>query len=328
MLLHVSREAFLFVSACMLTYANPDVARISWRRFARRRAVSIAVPYACWTLIYWAVLTTFPLSSPSAELERFVHLLLTGYWQLYYLVVIAQFYVLFPAVLLLLRATRHHPLRLLAASAGLQMMLVGLMHWSALPSWMEGYWGTREVLTYQFYLVAGCLAAMHLEPFERWLYAHVRRVIAGTMLAAAAAEGWYLLAARHTVSWLGASNDPLQPVVVPFNIGAILCLYLFGRLLVDARRSRRFRQWVRRGADNSYGIFLSHTLVIYVLIRVGWSRLDGAVAWPVMLLGAVLVTYSSAWALTALLARTPLATALTGRLRVRHGSVVVPVSGL
>jgi hypothetical protein len=61
---------------------------------------------------------------------------------------------------------------------------------------------------------------------------------------------------------------------------------------------------------------------------VGWSRLDGAVAWPVMLLGAVLVTYSSAWALTALLARTPLATALTGRLRVRHGSVVVPVSGL
>jgi peptidoglycan/LPS O-acetylase OafA/YrhL len=308
-LLHVSREAFLFVSACMLTYANPDLARIFWRRFAKRRAVAIALPYTCWTIIYWAALTTFPLSSPGAELGRFEHLFFTGYWQLYYLIVIAQFYVLFPLVLLLLRATRRHPLRLLAASAGLQLLLTGLMHWNVLPWWLEGWWATREVLTYQFYLIGGCLAAVHLVPFERWLRAHARAVVVGMIISAAVGEGWYLLAARHVLTWLGSGNDPLQPIVVPFNIGAILSLYLLGQVLVDARRSVRFRQWVRRGSDNSYGVFLAHTLVISTLVAVGWSRLTAAVPWPVVVIGAVVIAYTSAFVLTSLLARTALATA-------------------
>jgi peptidoglycan/LPS O-acetylase OafA/YrhL len=324
-LLYVSREAFLFVSACMLTYANPDLARISWRRFIHRRALTIALPYACWTLIYWASLTSFPLSTPRHELDRFLELLQVGYWQLYYLVVIAQFYALFPFVLLLLRATRRHPVRLLAASFGLQLLLTGLLHWNALPWWMESWWATREVTTYQFYLIGGCLVATHLRAFEQWLGDHARTVVAATFVMAGVAEGWYLLDARHVLSWLGAANDPLQPITVPFNIGAILCLYLLGQVLVDARRSVTFRRWVRRGSDNSYGIFLCHTLVIGVLVDVGWGRLTALVPWPIVIVGTVLVIYCSAWALTVLLARTPLSTALTGRNRIRAGAAVVPV---
>jgi peptidoglycan/LPS O-acetylase OafA/YrhL len=325
MLLHVSREAFLFVSACMLTYANPDLARISWGRFIKRRAMSVAVPYVCWTVIYWVGLTTFPLKAPHRELDRFLHMFFTGYYQLYYLLVIGQFYVLFPLFLLLIRATRRQPLALLGASGAFQLLLTGLMHWNKLPWWMEGWWATREILSYQFYLVGGCLAAVYLVPFERWLTAHARAVVVATVASAALAEGWYLLAARHTLSWLGAANDAFQPIVLPFNIGAILCLYLLGRVLVDARRSVRFRQWVRRGSDNSYGVFLGHTLIIYVLMRVGWSGLSASVPWPLVVLGAAVIAYVSAWMLTSLLARTRLATALTGRKRIRPGDVVVPM---
>ena len=39
--------------------------------------------------------------------------------------------------------------------------------------------------------------------------------------------------------------------------------------------------------------------------------------WPVLIIGTVLVVYSSAWALTAVLARTRLSAALTGRNRPR-----------
>jgi peptidoglycan/LPS O-acetylase OafA/YrhL len=317
MLLHVSREAFLFVSACMLAYANPDLARIQWKTFARRRAASILVPYACWTVIYWAVTATFPLTSATQEVHRLLHLFLTGYYQLYYLLVIAQFYVLFPVFMLVIHATRRHPLRLLAASAALQLTITSLMHWSVLPTHMQGYWATREISSYQLYLVGGCLAAVHLHDFERWLIDHARVVVASTLATAIVAEAWYVLAARHVLTWMGGPSDPFQPIVVPFNVGAILSLYLLGRVMVSSERSARFRAWVRRGSDRSYGIFLGHMVFVSILVDVHWGRLRSTVPWPIIVAGGAVLAYGSAWMLSALLSRTPASMALTGQRRRR-----------
>ena len=49
---------------------------------------------------------------------HFWYLVATGYYQLYYLLVIMQFYVLFPAMLALVRRTAGHHVALLAASLG------------------------------------------------------------------------------------------------------------------------------------------------------------------------------------------------------------------
>src|SRR6266571_5050145 len=53
LLLHVSREVFFFISACMLTYAYAGLKRDGWRTFYWRRFVSVGVPYLCWNLIYF-----------------------------------------------------------------------------------------------------------------------------------------------------------------------------------------------------------------------------------------------------------------------------------
>src|SRR5580693_834103 len=56
LLLHVSREGFFFISACMLTYAYAELRvrdRPGLRRFYWRRIVSVVIPYLCWTLIYF-----------------------------------------------------------------------------------------------------------------------------------------------------------------------------------------------------------------------------------------------------------------------------------
>src|SRR4030088_2249509 len=53
LLLHVSREGFFFISACMLTYAYAGLNRAGWRKFYWRRFVSVGVPYLCWNLIYF-----------------------------------------------------------------------------------------------------------------------------------------------------------------------------------------------------------------------------------------------------------------------------------
>jgi peptidoglycan/LPS O-acetylase OafA/YrhL len=164
--------------------------------------------------------------------------------------------------------------------------------------------------------VAGMVVAMHLDEFHDWLCSHVWLIVTTTLAAAVVAEVWYYLAADHTLSWLGSSSDPFQPIVIPFNIGAIACIYLIGVALVNRRRSKRTRAMVQSGSDNSYGIYLAQVLLITILSWLGWHHLNEYLPWPVVAVITVAVIFVSCIALTELLARTPLAKPLTGRTRV------------
>jgi hypothetical protein len=53
LLLHVSREGFFFISACILTYAYAGLNRAGLRRFYWRRFLSVGIPYLCWSVIYF-----------------------------------------------------------------------------------------------------------------------------------------------------------------------------------------------------------------------------------------------------------------------------------
>jgi hypothetical protein len=204
----------------------------------------------------------------------------------------------------------------LAASGALQVLIVSLMHWGVLPHWMRGFWASREVISYQFYLIAGMVVALHLDEVHRWLCAHVRLVLGLTLATAGIAELWYFLAVHHVVSWLGSSSDPFQPVVIPWNVGAIASIYLLGVWLVGRGRSARTRSLTKTGSDDSYGIYLAQLVFITALGWVGWRHLNGYIPWPILSLITVVIVFVACIALTEVLARTALAKPLTGRSRV------------
>src|SRR6202044_837277 len=112
---------------------------------------------------------------------------------------------------------------------------------------------------------------------------------------------------------VGWGSGPRQPRVIPFDVGAIACLYLLGAVLVKPGRPRRLRAAVRIGSDKSYGVYLSQMLFINALIWAGWARLDSLVWWPLLCAATVVIVFLAGVALTSLLARTPLAVPLTGR---------------
>jgi peptidoglycan/LPS O-acetylase OafA/YrhL len=325
LLTHFSREGFFFISACMLTYAYMDLGRGDLRRFYGRRLVAVAVPYLCWTVIYFLyLLPTAHYASAAAALENFAIELATGYYQLYFLLIIMQYYLVFPLLVMFLRRTRgHHGAIVVIAALG-HVALMTLMHWTIVPVLRTGW--IREFTPYAFYLIAGSIAAFHLEAVNEWLVRHARLVIALTVAAALFAEAVYFLAEKGVTTVLGSGNDPFQPSVVPFDLGAIACLYLLGVALVEPGRSRRLRVVVRSGSDNSYGVYLSQMLFINALIWAGWARLDSVVWWPLLCAATVVIVFLAGVALTSLLARTPLAVPLTGRQRqpwAKRG----PVSG-
>jgi peptidoglycan/LPS O-acetylase OafA/YrhL len=323
LLLHVSREGFFFISACMLTFAYAEMKLTGLRRYYWRRFLAVGIPYLCWTVIYFCwQLPTAHYHTVAAALEHLEYQTWTGYNQLYFLLVIMQFYLVFPLVLMLLRRTRGHHGLVLAVAAAAQLAISILTHWDHLPSAMVKY-AQENALEYVLYLIGGGVVAFHLAEVDRWVRGHAKLILASTLAAALFAEGIYFLALHHVTTVLGSGGDPFQPSVIPFNIGAVTCGYLAGVALVQPWRSRRAKALVRSGSDNAYGIYLSQLLFITALSWLGWAGLSSTIPWPLLCLLTVAIVFSCGAALTAVLARTPLAVPLTGR-KQQPWSTLIP----
>ena len=152
---HLGRFAFMFISAAMLVYAYPHLERANFGRFWRRRLLAVAVPYVLWTLFYffWESVpgvsamyrpTGGITGSALTSLSHFGYLLLSGYYQLYFLVLLLEFYLVYPLFLWLLRRGARRPWLLLATSAAVQLGITCLLHWGLTPGWLNGFWGARE----------------------------------------------------------------------------------------------------------------------------------------------------------------------------------------
>src|SRR3984957_4117799 len=316
LLLHVSREGFFFISACMLTYAYADLRLVGLRRFYRRRIVSVVIPYLCWNLIYFCyLLPRAHYASVGQALGHLAWIVAIGYYQLYFLLVIMQFYLVFPLVLTLLRRTRGQHGVVLAAAAAAQVAIAIATHWQLLPALMLRY-AQQDALSYLLYLIGGSVVAFHLDEVHAWVVRHARLILFLTGVAALAAEGIYFLAQQGVTTVLGSGSDPFQPSVIAFNVGAITCGYLAGVALVRPGRSPRTKAAVRIGSDDAYGIYLSQILFIVALMWLGWGKLSATVPWPLLCLLTVGIVFACSIALTEVLAPTPLAVPLTGRKQV------------
>src|SRR6266702_3256085 len=303
LLLHVSREVFFFISACMLTYAYAGLKRDGWRKFYWRRFVSVGVPYLCWNLIYflWFPYVLHDASytaTPSMALAHFGHLLEVGYNQLYFLIVIMEFYVLFPLVL--------------AATVAAQFAMSIAMHWKLLPDVVVAY-GQENAACYVLYLLGGAIVAFHLSDVHDWVVRNAPLVVFLTVASAVFAEAVYYLSREGFTHILGHGSDPFQPSVIPFNVCVIALAYLAGMYLVRPWRSRRTKAAVRIGSDNAYGIYLAQMIFITSLGALGWKTFIGVAPFWVWVPLTVATAYFGGILLTALLARTPLAVPLTGR---------------
>jgi peptidoglycan/LPS O-acetylase OafA/YrhL len=320
LLLHVSRDAFFFISACMLTYAYYDLKRSQLRRFYWRRFVSVGIPYLCWNAIYFLwflyVLRQTSYASPLRAAQSFGRQLEVGYDQLYFLIVIMEFYLLFPLLLIMLKKTRGHHGLVLAVALAVQIAVSIGMHWHLFPAkMMSGQYAQEDILNYVLYLAGGAIVACHMTTVHDWVVRNAVLVVYFTAIGLVFAEGVYFMARAGITTDLGSGSDPFQPCVIPFNVGILGCVYLAGMWLVRPERSWRIRAATRVGADDSYGIYLAQMIFITALASFGWRDFAGREPFWIWLPLTVAIVYAGSIALTAVLARTPLAVPLTGRKR-------------
>src|SRR6266700_3381588 len=122
---HFTREVFMFITALALAYvyyARPFEAS----RFWAKRSIGVLLPYCIWSIAYTWVNTSQHSPGAFAKLALFNILTGNASYQLYYILLAIEFYLVLPLFLLLLKHIHKHPWRALLFSFVLQVLLMSL----------------------------------------------------------------------------------------------------------------------------------------------------------------------------------------------------------
>ncbi len=339
MLYHFTRFGtltFVFLAGAILFYQYGGGR--SYRPVLWKRIGDIYVPFVVWTIIYWLTVRLSnhqPLFSKESVSSFFQQLIVpTNGYHLWFVIMIFQFYMLFPAFRWLARQFRTHVLQqhspeeqrkrivwmliVIAVAYGWLMWLC----YYVFPFWDAGgilqtllNYRTSEFGFYFFYFILGAVCGSAIQTWRETIL----RLLPWTTLVFL---GMYI--------WLGYdllkhSNDAidlnvstyLKPTTFVLVVSQMLLMYGLAILLSRQQHAiTRFLQWCGR---YSFGGYLSHALLLAAVAS--WTR--KLVLTDLHLLTTVLtfaIVAPAAIALTSLLSRLPGGQWLTGSAGKRKKS--------
>ena len=327
---HFTRDVFMFITALALTYVyfgRP----FSGKRFWAKRSIGILVPYCIWSIAYTWVNTS--QHSPAAFTKLALFNILTGNasYQLYYILLTLQLYLVLPLFLLFLKHIKHHPWRALGISFALQVLLMYVdyryLQQGTLAS--SGVWQVvaayqdRFLLTYQFYFILGGLAALYLKQARAFVLSHGKWIVSGFVLALAALWVHFLLQVDVYHESLGYATSVLQPMMTLYSPTVIVLLcWLVCRWAMQTNQQghpKGYRFW-HTLSNASFGIYLVHVFILTALLQRVVPFMPEA--WPVALRVFLtwFLTAGGAAGISILLMKTPVLSHLVGRSAHWHSS--------
>ena len=244
-------QGFLFLSGLKLSLKSYEG---KWSLFYRRRIGAVLIPYLFWNVIYYAYFVYhhyYALCLP--EFAWFVALgTMTSHF--YFIVVLVQFYVLFP---LLTQLARRIPAAVGLTLSLLVTVLFSLFFPDMLASFRPGSvfpYNDRLFPSYLFYFIAGVYAGQHYEQFCDRATAHFPATAVNALLA---------LAAEGVFSYLTVSGrfPPLGAEIVHMYYCVSMLLFLIS--LFRRARDAALPRFLIRLDRASYSIYLSHVLILY-----------------------------------------------------------------
>ena len=321
---HVARNVFMFITAVTLTYVYAGKP-FQVRRFWSRRSVGVFLPYALWTRHLRVA------QYPSADGARFARVvardLLTGQasYQLYYIGITLQFYLLLPLFLRFIVYAARWPWRTLAVSFCVQWLLMyGDYHYLLTgkvhpTGWLATLLIYRQncVLLYPFYFIMGGLAAIHLPRVLPALLRHGAWTIAGFfgMMAVVLTRVQHRGLDQARAAPLCDRTDPtdgppLQRRGDPLHVLARGALGGAARPDGGAAPGYRF---FKELSDASFGVYLMHAMILSAVAARILPVLPAALPGLLRVLLVWVLAAGATAALSAALVHTPILSRLVGR---------------
>ena len=328
---HFTREVFVFVTAFALVYVYGG-RKMPLLQFWKKRGLGVLLPYVVWSIIYVWVNT--PDHAPGTFLRNTVIGILTGNssYQMYYILLTLQFYIILPFFLPFIHRCARHPWITLAISFTLQVLFYGIDYhtiqashapfWQAVSAFQECFFPV-----YQFYLILGGLTALYFPQVRAFVLRHGRLSVSALLLGVVALWLHFALQVNIWGNDIDYASSVLQPMMIPYSIAVIFFALWLASKWTDKsgqRRPRGYRFW-HMLSDAAFGVYLVHALILTALLT--WVVPALPTAWPEF--ARVLLT----WCLTAggslaiciLLLNIPIASRLVGRAGPQRKKSIEPL---
>lgn len=306
--LHFTREVFLSITAFVLTYGYAR-RPFNARRFWRRRGLGVLVPYVVWSFAY--VWFSTPHQPFGSWLEKAVFATVDGSasYQLYFILLSLEFYIILPVFLWAMVRLEHHPWKVLFGSLTLQLVMMFLdFHFIEGGAFSTTQFAQivntsqwRLLPFYQFYAVIGGLGALYLTQVRSFVMRHGKLVVAAMVAGLALLWGRYAWGIWGQGLTTDYATQVFQPVVVLFSGATALFLYWMGsRWALSRGGVAHPRGWkfVALLSDASFGVYLVHAFILNnVLSSVApampavWpAALRAFLVWALAASGAVVIS--------------------------------------
>jgi probable poly-beta-1,6-N-acetyl-D-glucosamine export protein len=271
--LHFTREIFLAITAFVMVYGYAN-RPFSGRTFWRKRGLVVLLPYIMWSIFYELV-----QGSKLPPLQWTLHLaadLLTGSasFQLYYILLTLEFYLILPWFLRWIQKAGRRPWRLLAISLALQMLLLALDYrYIQVEPFASSPIGafinlnqTRFLPIYQFYIVLGGLAAFYMSEIRAFLLRYGGWTIVALVVSLLVLTGnmVYQVGVNHELSLLPYDISVFQPAMPLYALAISAFLYWIAYRWAVSRVPSPpvgHRAW-KLLSDTSFGIYLMHAYIL------------------------------------------------------------------
>lgn len=263
----ISVPIFVAISGFGLTLKYQDQA-FHWIEFWRRRVLKLLPLYVIWSLIFYLVFSYIPQWRAASVPQSFITQLLTGKadYQLYFVPMIFQLYLLFP---LLLKLLAKKPTIILSLVFLFQIGVFAFYSLTADPDNYEQYLLSDQQqyvlsISWVFYFVLGMYLA------KKQAFLRSKKFFAWLALALGlVAVGW------ATVTGLQQINGGLDPIIalrftrwpiLVYASSALVFLLIYRRATVGL--PKMFKRPMLFLGQHAYGIYLSHTLFLRILFSV------------------------------------------------------------
>lgn len=266
---------FIFLSGFVLFYNYMDKPLSGGviRQFYRKRLLYILVPYLVFSVLYFVLQlyrngVLFHLSWSVAY--DFVRDLLSGraYTHLYYIIIIVQFYVLFPLLLAIIQKMRQAvPILFLAAA---------LLQWGFIIGNKYGWQIPRGnlAISYLSYFILGAWIALQYESLRNWLvrFTNGYKQLLGWIVLWGA---WIMLGIYHAYIFYRANVSKIFVNTLWYELVWYVHSILSCIILIQISYvlyyccGRKISSWATSLGVCSFGIYLLHPLLLAIYRKIG-----------------------------------------------------------
>lgn len=253
---------FIFISGLVLTYNYSDKKKIHYLDFITKRSNAVLIPYVIWSCIYLTYRIIIDQDDIGLILAIKKIIIGSAYFHLYYVVLILQFYLVFPLILKFIMSFKKRQVGLLALTFIFNLLIISLYYYKF--DFLNEIIIRKISFFWIFYFMLGSIMGLNFDYYKNVLFNISLKYIGALFYVGLLALifSYYsdgLLINDTNIFWLRPQ------VLIYASLFIMFTIKIIGELNPHDLKKPAAR-FLNELGRYSFGIYLIHILILNILL--------------------------------------------------------------